>query len=95
MCFYAPEQSLATVTAFAEERGWRAGPRYTDDETWRTCVARPGWGLVRQQVRSGRAEGVVVLSDLDAGAVRCDFMEQLAWFGTHLAFVAVVEVGRR
>ncbi|WP_416975805.1 recombinase family protein [Streptomyces sp. 4F14] len=93
VCLYAEERSLETVRAFAEARGWRAGHWYSDDCSQSAYADRPGWGLVRQQIRSGRADGVVMPAHFDVG--RDEYAEELAWFSAHLAFVAVVEGGRR
>lgn len=94
VCLYAEEQSLATVRSFAKAQGWRAGRCYTDDRPGSACAVRSGWGLVREQVGSGRADGVVVLTYCAVSAGFGEFSEQLAWFEAHLAFIAVVETGR-
>ncbi|WP_416968289.1 hypothetical protein [Streptomyces sp. 4F14] len=57
------------------------------------CTDQPGWGRVYQQVR--RADDVVVPAHVDVDAGRDEYAEELAWFSAHLAFVAVVEGGRR
>ncbi|PWG15266.1 hypothetical protein DF268_00155 [Streptomyces sp. V2] len=58
----------------------RFGRGYTDDRPWSACAVRPE--PMREQIGSGCADF-------------SKFTEQLAWFGVRLAFVAVVEGGRR
>jgi len=95
VCFYAPQGSLVVVRSFAEGRGWRIGEWFTDDYPWSKCVARPGWGLVRQAVRSGRADGVVVPAWSVVSSSWGECAEQVAWFGERVAFIAVAGEGRR
>lgn len=95
VCFYAPQQSLTDARSFAVMQGWQAGRCYLDRFFWSTCSARPGWGQVRREVSSGPADGVVVPTLSDVSASCTEYVEQLAWFGEHLAFIAVVEAGRR
>ncbi|WP_143570731.1 hypothetical protein [Streptomyces acidiscabies] len=84
------------MRSFVERQNWQARqPSYTDHCTRSAYAVRPGWGPVREQVGSGRADGVVVLTRCAVSAGFSEFAEQLAWFEARLAFIAVVEGGWR
>jgi len=95
VCMYAPAPRRWVLWSFVEERGWRAERWYADGHPWSTGLVRAGWQRVRCEVGAGLADGVVVASRFDVSAGWGEFMEELAWFEAHIAFVVVVEVGRR
>ncbi|MET7606236.1 hypothetical protein ABZS96_27735 [Streptomyces avermitilis] len=88
----APRHSLNAAAAFAEHQSWQVGANqsYTDDQGATDSLARPGWRLVRQQVRAGYVDGVVVVTRSVISSRTDEYREQLAWFEQHFAFVGVV-----
>ncbi|PZT76778.1 hypothetical protein DNK56_26205 [Streptomyces sp. AC1-42W] len=84
--------SLNSAAAYAEARSWQvsAGRSHSDLVGQPASSSRPGWRLVKSQVRAGFADGVVVAT---AEAISTEFDEyrrELDWFASHFAFVAVV-----
>ncbi|MFD4986468.1 hypothetical protein [Streptomyces sp. NPDC058374] len=98
VCLYAltvgqqqPCRSLDESKGFAVEQGWHVGRRaFTDHFGATDPQTRPGWGLVRQQIRAGFADGVVVLTQSVISPHLDEFERQLSWFETHLGFIALV-----
>ncbi|MFD9428472.1 MULTISPECIES: hypothetical protein [unclassified Streptomyces] len=99
VCLYAlsidgqvPRASLDAAANYAERQSWHVGPKqsYTDPNGATAPKGRPGWGLLREQIRAGFAEGVVVIT---AAVVSCridDYRRELGWFEEHRRFVALV-----
>ncbi|MFC6067007.1 hypothetical protein [Streptomyces ochraceiscleroticus] len=99
VCLYAltagrqePTHSLDAVRAFAERQGWQVGPgkSYTDRHGVTDLMTRPGWSYVRQQIRSGRADGVVALTYSVISPHQDEYERQLDWFVDHFGFIALV-----
>ncbi|MET8979393.1 hypothetical protein ABZX85_27700 [Streptomyces sp. NPDC004539] len=88
-----PEWSLEAMRRFVERHKWKAGRVFMDDFLWSTCTARPGWGLVRMEIGSGLADGVVVLTKHVVSRNAGEYAEQLAWLRGRSAFIAVMQPG--
>ncbi|MEV7090125.1 hypothetical protein AB0O07_30295 [Streptomyces sp. NPDC093085] len=89
---HRPANSLAAVTAFAERRAWHVGEEQTfiDHQSTAAPQSRPGWCLVRRQIRAGYADGVVVTTTGVISPHLGPYEEELRWFELHRAFIAVV-----
>lgn len=99
VCLYAlsidgqvPRASLVAAANYAERQSWQVGPKqsYTDPNSATAPKDRPGWGLLREQIRAGFADGVVVIT---AEVVSCridEYRRELGWFEEHRGFVALV-----
>ncbi|MBZ3916814.1 hypothetical protein [Streptomyces acidiscabies] len=86
-----PERLLKAALLFVEKQDWRVGQVFADDYGWSTCAAQPGWGAVRREIYSGRANGVVVPTLSVISSHPDEVAEQLGWFAQSLAFIAVTE----
>ncbi|WP_411143113.1 hypothetical protein [Streptomyces sp. x-80] len=108
VCLYAlsvggqePRHSLDAAAAFAVRQSWQVGvgQSYTDHQGAAAPLARPGWCLVRAQIRAGYADGVVVVTHSVISPHADEYRQQLEWFGHHFGFVALivpeVQEGRR
>lgn len=99
VCLYAfavdgktPAASLKSAAAYAAAQSWQVVAAQCDfDSMGGTALeSRSGWGLVRDHVRAGFADGVVVVS---ADVVSADvdvYWRELEWFALRFAFVALV-----
>ncbi|MEV6421731.1 hypothetical protein [Streptomyces sp. NPDC051662] len=87
-----PRHSLDAAAAFAVRQSWRigVGQSYTDHHGAAESLTRPGWCLVRQQIRAGYADGVVVVTHSVVSPHIDAYKQQLNWFGAHFGFVALV-----
>ncbi|MEV3853059.1 hypothetical protein AB0J38_01890 [Streptomyces sp. NPDC050095] len=98
---HEPQHSLEKAAAFAVRQSWQVGvgQSYTDHHGPTDPLARPGWCLVRQQIRAGYADGVVVITPFVISPQPSEYQQQLDWFAAHFGFIAVVapdaETGRR
>jgi hypothetical protein len=100
VCLYAlsigdhwPTNSLEASAAFAVRNAWQVGGEgqtITDHYGCPTPELRTGWSLVRKQVRSGYADGVVVTTTSVISPRPEEYEQELRWFELHRAFVAVV-----
>ncbi|WP_258528041.1 hypothetical protein [Streptomyces sp. NBRC 110611] len=103
VCLYAlsvggqePRHSLVAV-----RQSWQVGvgQSYSDHHGTTDPLVRPGWCTVRQQIRAGYADGVVVITPFVISPHASEYKQQLEWFAEHFGFIAVVapdaEVGRR
>ncbi|MFI1201646.1 hypothetical protein ACH4VR_19705 [Streptomyces sp. NPDC020883] len=108
VCLYAlsvggqePRHSLEAAAAFAVRESWQVGvgQSYTDHHGATDPLRRPGWCMVRQQIRAGYADGVVVITPFVISPHAIEYKQQLDWFAEHFGFIAVVapdaEDGRR
>ncbi|MEV0445973.1 hypothetical protein AB0I84_22540 [Streptomyces spectabilis] len=108
VCLYAlsvgghePRHSLEKAAAFALRQSWQVGvgQSYTDHYGATDPLTRPGWCMVRQQIRAGYADGVVVITPFVVSPHAAEYKQQLDWFAEHWGFIAVVapdaEDGRR
>ncbi|MGW2840596.1 hypothetical protein ACWCWD_22735 [Streptomyces sp. NPDC001493] len=86
-----PADSLTSLAHFAMQQGWvvPANGGFTDIDGL-SDEARPGWNLVRQQVRGGYVDGVVVLTASAISEHPADYQSELNWFAEHLAFIAMI-----
>lgn len=87
-----PRHSLEAAAAFAVRQSWQVGvgQSYTDHHGATDPLTRPGWCLVRQQIRAGYADGVVVITPFVVSPHAGEYKQQLEWFAEHLGFIAVV-----
>lgn len=88
-----PSNSLDAATAFAVRNGWQVGGEaqtFTDHHGAPSPELRTGWCLVRRQIRSGYADGVVVTTTGVISPQADEYEQELRWFELHCAFVAVV-----
>lgn len=84
-------RSLDECKGFAVDQRWCVGGRaFTDHFGAGDPQTRPGWGLVRRQIRAGFADGVVVLTQSITSPHLEEYEQQLTWFETHLGFIALV-----
>ncbi len=99
VCLYAlsvggqePRHSLDTAAAYAVRQSWQVGvgQSYTDHHGPTAPLTRPGWCLVRKQIRAGYADGVVAVTHSVISPHAEEYKQQLCWFGHHCGFVAVV-----
>ncbi|HBF84502.1 MAG TPA: hypothetical protein DD420_32615 [Streptomyces sp.] len=99
VCLYAPSfdgqvprASLESAANYAERQSWQVGPQqfYTDPSGATAPQDRPGWSLVRQQVRAGFADGVVVITADVVSRQAARYREELDWFEEHHGFIALV-----
>lgn len=87
-----PRHSLDAAAAFAVRQSWQVGvgQSYTDHHGAADPLTRPGWCLVRQQIRAGYADGVVVVTHSVITSHTDEYKRQLDWFEMRSGFVAVV-----
>ncbi|MEV0487393.1 recombinase family protein [Streptomyces sp. NPDC050508] len=98
VCLYAlavgghvPTHSLNAARAFAEQQGWQVATEdYTDCHGTTGPMARPGWDQVRQRIRAGLADGVVVLTQTMISLRLDEYERQLAWLDEHFGFITLV-----
>ncbi|MER7224270.1 hypothetical protein [Streptomyces rubradiris] len=99
MCLYAlsfrghePRHSLDALADYARCQSWQVGAEqsYTDHDGAVAPDLRPGWGLVRQQIRAGYADGVVVVTASVISTQLGEYRREIDWFGQHCGFVALV-----
>ncbi|MBT2405585.1 MULTISPECIES: hypothetical protein [unclassified Streptomyces] len=90
---YWPTSSLEASAAFAVHNAWEVGGEdriFTDPYGSPNPELRTGWSLVRKQIRSGYADGVVVTTASLISPHPEEYEQELRWFELHRAFVAVV-----
>lgn len=99
VCLYAPSfdgqvprASLDSATNYAERQSWQVGPEqfYTDPSGATAPQDRPGWTLVRRQVRAGFVDGAVVITADVVSRQADEYREELGWFEEHHGFIALV-----
>ncbi|GHF33414.1 hypothetical protein GCM10010218_13140 [Streptomyces mashuensis] len=99
VCLYAlsvggqePRHSLNAAAAYAVRQSWQVGvgQSYTDHQGPTDPVTRPGWCLVRQQIRAGYADGVVVVTHPVISPQVDEYRQEVDWFALHFGFIAVV-----
>lgn len=89
----SPARSMEDNRLFAEREGWRVGreQKFNDDRLGLTDLGtRPGGTRMKAQVKSGFADGVVVLTQSVISGDLERYERELAWFATAVAFIAVV-----
>lgn len=87
----APRSSLALLGRFAAQQGWVAAPqRALTDHAGLPDEVRPGWDRVRELVRCGFVDGVVVLAASVISECADVYRCELDWFEDHLAFIALI-----
>ncbi|MEE1797526.1 hypothetical protein PUR57_02300 [Streptomyces sp. JV176] len=88
-----PSNSLDAATALAVRNAWQVGGReqtFTDHQGTSSPELRTGWCLVRNQIRAGYADGVVVTTTGVISPRSDEYEAELHWFELRCAFVAVV-----
>lgn len=99
VCLYAlsfaghePRHSLEAVAEYAQRRCWLVEARqsYTDHDGTVAPERRPGWGRVRQQIRAGYADGVVVVTPSVISYRVDEYRQEIDWLGQHCGFIALV-----
>jgi hypothetical protein len=99
VCLYAiffegqvPRASLDSAAEYAQRQSWQvlSGQTHMDSDDLVVPGERPGWGLVRQQVRAGFADGVVVVTASVISHEADEYRSELDWFEEHFGFVALV-----
>jgi hypothetical protein len=88
-----PTHSMRTAREFALRQGWQVrGPNqcFTDRFGATDPLPRPGWSLVRQQIRSGYCDGVVMLTHSVISPHLDEYELQLDLVAEYLGFVALV-----
>ncbi|MFB8086922.1 hypothetical protein [Streptomyces sp. NPDC055992] len=89
---HAPRTSFELARAYAESQSWQVAPgqSYADRAGATSPECRPGWGLVRDRIRAGFTDGVVVVTADAIGLHVDEYRRELDWFAEHCAFVALV-----
>ncbi|MFI7095440.1 hypothetical protein [Streptomyces lydicus] len=90
---HLPSNSLEAAAAFAVRNSWQVGGGgqiFTDPQGSPDPGLRMGWCHVRQQVRAGFVDGVVVTNTSVISSIAEEYERELRWFELHHAFVAVV-----
>lgn len=100
VCLYAltvrgqePTRSPSAARDFALRQDWQVGgsnQRITDRFGTTDPLLRPGWSLVRFQIRAGYADGVVVLTHSVISPHIDEYEPQLDLIERHLGFVALL-----
>jgi hypothetical protein len=99
VCLYAlavrgqePTNSLEEARQFALRQGWQVGVNqcFTDRFGATDPLTRPGWSLVRQQIRAGYADEVVALTHSVVSPHLDEYELQLNLIEEHLGFIALV-----
>jgi hypothetical protein len=99
VCLYAlsideqrPRASLQAAAAYAARQSWHveAGQTYTDCQGDEGPSARPGWNSVRERVRAGYADGVVVVTASVVSSHLEEYQQEIDWFGHHWGFIGLV-----
>ncbi|MGC5042466.1 hypothetical protein ACLQ16_04015 [Streptomyces albidoflavus] len=99
VCLYAlsvggqePRHSLNAAENYAVGQCWQVGvgQTYTDHRGATDPVTRPGWCSVREQVKAGYADGVVVVTASDISPHVDEYRQEIDWFGHHLGFIDLV-----
>ncbi|MCL7377001.1 recombinase family protein [Streptomyces sp. 35G-GA-8] len=88
-----PSNSLDAAAAFAVLNSWKVGGEkktFTDHHGSPDPELRAGWCEVRNQIRAGYADGVVVTTTSVISRNADEYERQLHWFHMHCAFVAVI-----
>lgn len=88
----SPERSLAAVREFAERMEWQVGRGliFTDCVSEAVPEGRYGWLQVRQQVKSGFADGVVALTRASISLTLDAYEAELNWLAMYGGFIALV-----
>lgn len=99
VCLYAlsvdgqvPRASLDSAAAYAQRQSWQvlSERSYADPVDATDLKDRPGWLSVREQVRKGFVDGVVVVTADVVSRHLDEYRAELAWFEVHFGFVALV-----
>ncbi|MDT0616219.1 hypothetical protein [Streptomyces lancefieldiae] len=99
VCLYAlsvrgqePQHSVRAAAAYAVRHSWQVVTRqpYTDRQGLAEPALRPGWRLVRQQIRAGYADGVVTVTPSVISSRVDEVRQEIDWFGQHFGFIALV-----
>jgi len=100
VCLYAlsvvegqvPQASLDAAAVHAEQQSWQVleGQSCTDPIGAIAIEDRPGWHCVRELIRTGRADGVVVVTADIVSRDIDEYRSELVWFEEHLGFIALV-----
>lgn len=88
----SPARSLAAAREFMERMQWQAAREgaFTDCLSLAAPEDRYGWLRIKQQVKSGFADGVVVLTRATISAQLNEYESELNWFAMHSGFIALV-----
>ncbi|MEU9984093.1 hypothetical protein [Streptomyces sp. NPDC050856] len=83
-------QTLTDLSGFAAARDWDVAAVVCDPSALRTPAdSRTQWTAVRAAITSGRAEGVVALSE-HAGSASSEQTRLRQWLAEHAAFLVLV-----
>lgn len=88
-----PTHSMCTARDFALRQGWQVGgpnQLVTDRFGATDPLLRPGWSLLRYQIRAGYADGVVALTHSVISPHLDEYELQLDVIKNHLGFIALV-----
>ncbi|MBA0053409.1 hypothetical protein E0L36_21785 [Streptomyces sp. AJS327] len=98
VCLYAlatrdqvPTHSLNGAREFAARQDWQvgAGQCFTDHFGPTDPFIRPGWSLVRHQIRFGYADGVMTLTHSVISPLLVEYELQLDLVNNYLGFIAL------
>ncbi|MFJ2819357.1 MULTISPECIES: hypothetical protein [unclassified Streptomyces] len=88
----SPHRSLAAAREFTERMEWQVGREapFTDCRSLAAPEERFGWLQVKRYVKSGFADGAVVLTRAAVSTGLDEYETDLSWFAMHGGFIALV-----
>jgi len=83
---------LEAAATFAGHQNWQVGSGliFTDHHGIEGPSSRPGWRAVREQIRAGYADGVVVVTATVVSTHVEEYQQEIDWFGHHWGFIGLV-----